>query len=646
MYFLTGFGKRLAIQNRAAFKSLIGASRGFFSAPERLSASEWCESKIVLPSGANESKPGKVDFSYTPYLREPLDTIDDPNVQEVILVAPTRIGKTFLLRMAFAYSVAGDPGSMLWIDMNADSASDVSNEELIPLVNSNPILRARKPNNRHLFAATRMLFPGAAFKMVGANTVTGVSGKTRQRVLGNEVDKWLLATAKEASIIDQCRARSESFDDLRWHCFSSTPTLETMTIWVEYLLGDQRRYFVPLPCGHFQELAWKQVDWTYDPRTRISKDQYDLDAVRDLTRYRCAECGKLHDQKAVTNAVRDPRAHWRATKKGHPKYWTGHVNGLYGPNKSNEMGALAVDFLSSRDTGFYTDRQKFWNLRMGLPWVENATTLKSSELTRLEANYVRGKLPADVEKADLIIVEADVQTWGIPYVVRGYNWNGESWCIDHATVKGKCVASFDDLEQIQRDYQQLGKRSYVIIDISFADRRQETLEAIYLRQTKGMGWYGVEGYEFLKKDIVRIENRNAFMGGRNQGKEIKVKCLEISTYHFKLELEKRLKGEIGGWHYYSLQSSDEFELRSDFELNEAAREREQLFIQLLDERRVPRKKKAAGKPDWIFESKAKNNHGGDCEVYGIALFYVLKNQRSAAARKKKSSERGVIEVQN
>lgn len=610
----------------AAKEDLRGYVRSFFRYEKRRTPSQWCEDELVLPQGKQETEPGKVSFKKRPYLREPIDAFADPTLTDIVFVGPTRIGKTFFLRMAFAYSVAGDPAPALWVDSTEDKGKDISRKELQPLVEANPILRDRKPKQAKNYTDTRMMFPAAALTIVGGNSDAQVAGDTVKRVFGNELDKWRGATDKEAAIAELVRHRTESFDDERKHGWSCTPTLEEMLTWQYHLRGDQRKWHcICQRCLFPQQLLWDRVWW--DPEAKITETKWDLARVKSSARYRCvnATCTAHEGPEGWTDAERvaaitDSRAHWQATAVGEPGWRSYHLNGLYGPLKSNNVGALAVDFLSARNTGFFSDRQDFWNSRMGMPWRENVSEITTQKFCAREAvpfgdgRYFRGQLPAGFKPA-FIIIGGDVQTNRIPFVVRACDLAGNSFTIDHGNAP-----TWKDLEQVQEDYRKLGGESFVIIDINFEDRRAETLEAIYTR--KARGWLGAEGFE-LAKDLVRLEQANVYLGGKKQAEKHEVTKLVISTYQFKVELEKRFTGEIARWFSYQLPlaaSEIELEEQSDY------------YKQLLDERRVPRKIRTAGKPAFEWKSRTGNNHAFDCEVYIHALLWVLIKTRSKAKR--------------
>ncbi|GHC02033.1 terminase [Cerasicoccus arenae] len=578
----------------------------------------------MLPPAQNESEPGPVRWETRPYLRQPLDSLEEPGITDVIFVAPTRSGKTFLLRMGMSCSIAKDPAPALFVDSTMDKGRGFIRKEFKPLVEYNRILRDQKPLNRHYFADGMMLFPGAALTVFGANSDAQVSGETVKRIFGNEVDKWRGSTDQEASILDQTRHRTESFEDERIHYYSSTPTLESGLIWQEFLKGDQRKWFVPCPCcGHMQDLVWPQVDWAWHPETRNEDGSWDMEKVRELVRYRCrnSDCkGEPWTQEQLWAAVRDPRSDWIATAVGRFGHRSYHINGLYGPLKVNTMAALASDFIYARKTAFFTDRQDFWNGRMGMPWVDDVNSLSASKFADFEGDYLRGTLPESVGKADLIIVGFDVQTYGLPFLVLGFTWDGHCYTIDHGLA-----ATFSDLDEVQGDYAHLGKLSYVIGDINFEDRAAETREAIYLRRERG--WMAAEGFEVMREP-VKFERANAFIGGRHQKRGARFPKLMISLYMFKIELEKRLAGEIRKWSTYGLSL-----VASDSEVKEQA----EYYAQLLDERRVPRKRKLMGKPPFEFKSRNGNNHFWDCYVYALGLFYFLSRSKSAKKKGKRST---------
>ena len=611
---------------RRGNRRLVHYAGGFFRRVERLLPSEWANQNLRLPEGYQESEPGPVVFDSRPYLREPLDCLVQAGVRDIVFIAPTRTGKTFLLRMVFAYVVAVLRLPMMWFDATIDRARSISKKELQPMVESNPVLRERKPLNPDNYTNTLMLFPGAHFEMFGANSDAQASGETAAIVLGNEIGKWRDSTDTEASILEQSRHRTKSYQGERKHYYSTTPTVEDSIEWREYLSGDQRHYEVPCPeCGELQELQWggeeKDYGVWWPPEAKGADGSWDHEMIAEGVRYVCKHCAAKWTQEQLWEAVRDARASWRpSAKPNEPWRRSYHVNGLYGPLEDNMMAALVIKFLNARASAFFVDRRDFWNGDMGLPWVDTLKTITFTECRRLERGYLRGELPAGFAP-DVLIFGADVQRWGLPWLLGACDWAGNVFIVDH----GVC-ATFDDLERMQKTYAKLGT-SRVIIDSSFEERRAETLEAIYKR--RGKGWMAAKGMETVA-DIVRVEKTNAFGGSRLEKHGYMIAQMLVSTYDLKVEIEKRLSGEMDSLFFPQLPPL--------LATSEEEREQTEFYQELMSERRRPRKVKRAGKPAYEFVVRGAN-HRLDCLVYLLGLLFFLRRRQSAAAKRRKKEIR-------
>lgn len=593
---------------------------------EFLLPSEFAEKYIELPPGKNETKPGKIDFDEVPYLVEPLNALVDPDVQDVVEVMPTRSGKTMLLRLAVGYFIGYDPCPMVWYDATESNGAIVSETEIRPLIDFNPRLSKHVPkkNRKNLYTNKKMLLGAASLLFRGAQNERQAGGITARIVFGNEADKWRGKGGKEAALIDLTKERSKSFGDQRRNVFSSTPSLEDGPIWQEYLRGDQRKFYVPCPhCGHLQQLEWGDqhtphgVKW--DKEAKIDRDTWDLEKVMSSVYYQCEKNKCKITEVDRLKMISDKGSEWRPTNlRGEPHFRSYHINGLY--VRVNSLPQLVVQFLRGRESGMHTDKQHFWNSTMGMPWKQEISSISAEKMKHLEKPYLRGELPKGW-KADVIIIGADEQTWGKPWVVRGYQWNGESYVIDHGVA-----ASYEDLDQVQADY----RAKYLIIDTNFEKMRSHTMEAIFTRRNKG--WLGAEGFETAKKEVTP-EQTNAFMGGTKEKHNLLVWKLKISNYHMKTELHHRWGATEANrnWFTYSVGESPS---------PEELKEQQDYYAQLLDERLV--RVKVGGKMVDKWRSRAGNNHFFDCEVYAFAMFRYLQIKQTT--KRRKSGKRKPLQV--
>ena len=574
-----------------------------------LSPSDWCERNIILPPGKNEAKPGRIDWKMTPYLRQILDCLEDPAVKEIVFIAPTRSGKTLLLRLGIACTIAKTPAPMLLFDSTIEKGRALVRKEVKPLINYNALLAARKPKNRAHYGDAHMLFPGASLDVYGANSAAGAAGDTATRAFGNECGKWKSETDKEASMIELIKHRVESAEGEGKIYLSTTPTTEESEEWQEFMLGDQCKFQVPCPfCGAMQELVWTQVRWPED--AQITEGEWDYRAVQAGAYYLCPHCAAHWTDADRLRAVQDPRATFVPTTQAKlPGVKSFQINGLYGPLQSNRLGDIAVSFLASRRTGWFASRRDFWNSRMGEPYRDTVSTITADKFRALMAPYARGTLPAGFVPEHLIIA-VDVQTFGLPWVALAFDANNEKRTVDHGTAQ-----HWSDIDIVQEGYAHLAKESFVIIDTGFAQRSPETLEAIFARRDRG--WLGADGFE-QSRNLTQLSTRDPFIGTRQEG-AAQIPVLLISTYEFKVEWEKMFIRDNDTWRTYTLPEHPDGTMLA---------EQTEYFKMLLDEHRVPRKHIRPGKSAWEWKSKAGNNHAFDCHVYALALRYHLSRSQT------------------
>lgn len=637
----------------AAERELASRIRWYFRPPDRLLPSQWVEKHIKLPAG-RERRHGPVSFEKAPFAREVLDALVRPGIQDVLFAGPTRICKTFLLRMAFCYKVAGDPGPMLLIDSTMPKGRALVRKEFMPLVEHNDILRMRKPvgRDRHDYATGQMLFPGASLTLYGANSEAQASGDTAEVVLGNEVKDWRPPSNDTAAHIDLVRHRTESYEDTRRHLLTSTPKMEDDIFWLEMESGDMRLYFVRCPdCGKLQPMLWQDESGTqivyrvrWNPDAKQSNGKWDLRRVMETARYVCDNpaCGSPWDDAMRLNALWHKESLWVPTKEPAVVTTTSYsVNGLYGHLQANRIGELACDFLRARNEGFIANRQDFWNNRMGLPYRVNLVSLNAKRLSHLEhptnypGGYMRGSIPEGLQP-DVSILEFDVQRGYFPWTMHVYTWAGEGYLVDHGEA-----ANWEDLEKIQMTYRFRGAESYAIGDINYEDRRQEVKERIHRNHARG--WWAADGIEFSHVR-VKVDGELVYEGGKLQASGQRIRKLLISTYDFKLDLEQKLAGELKGWWIYRLPD----ELPGMPVDVGAIEDLAELKNQLLAEKRQPRKRPRAGLPatEFVPRSGHARNHWLDTSVYGLALFWTLRSVKTAK-EKEEAARRpsGSIQVQ-
>jgi phage terminase large subunit GpA-like protein len=89
--------------------------------PEKLTVSEWAD-KYRIMDAQTSPMPGPWKTDNTPYLREIMDTFNDPYIQEVDFCKPTQVGGTELFNNVTGYVIDQDQSPTLVVYPTLDLA--------------------------------------------------------------------------------------------------------------------------------------------------------------------------------------------------------------------------------------------------------------------------------------------------------------------------------------------------------------------------------------------------------------------------------------------------------------------------------------------------------------------------------------------
>lgn len=392
--------------------------------PPELTVSEWADARRVLQAGTSR-QPGPWRTANTPYLREIMDTYNDPRIRHVVICAGTQLGKTETVYNSLGYILDCDPFSTLLVYPREDDAKTISRSRLRPMLEACPTLKEKIPTKCDLFQTLEMHFPGATLYLVGANSAAALSQKPCRNVLRDEIDKYPDTVGDDADPLSLSEARTKSFWDIRKIIDVSSPTLETRGIWKQLSTCDEVREFsVPCQhCGAFLLFKFENVKWTRDGENTVG-------AARAAW-YECEHCGaKIEStQKSAMLAA----GKWIATTTTNTDAQrVGYrISSLYSPWLT--FGDVAECFVraeAKRKEGDNGPLQDFINGWLADPWREQIEK-PEERLAKLEA--VRTSLPLRTvpDEAVALTVGIDTQKAGFWFVVRAWAKDTTSWLIDY-----------------------------------------------------------------------------------------------------------------------------------------------------------------------------------------------------------------------
>lgn len=381
--------------------------------PEEIPVDVWCERNIIIPDGP---APGSLHLDRTPYLREILNTLRDPQVEKVTLCKGSQVGGSTVLQLLMAYSVAQRPGAMLYMTSTEKHAKEAANNRFAPLVDASPVLKELQLTGRWDQSLLEKCFSTCSINFAGGHSTAEAKSRPIYLLLLDEIDEI-------GANLELVSNRTKSYRGAKVYQVS-TPTDELGNVWVQYLKGSQESLYLPCPhpdCGEFQKLEAEQLKW--DKRCKVN-GVWNTEGVRDSTYYECIRCrGKIEDKHKQDMLKRGV---WRSANPEMKRHRSFHLSSLYSLTVS--FGKYAQEFLESYR---YADRLKIFRQEwQALPWSVKEREKTQSKLANRCREY-RGKLPPINEKPIRVILTCDVGEHRCWYVVRAWYGGATSYLLEY-----------------------------------------------------------------------------------------------------------------------------------------------------------------------------------------------------------------------
>jgi len=387
--------------------------RAIWKPTPKQTVTDWCEQHMVLTSRQTE-QPGPYSTANRPYVREPLECWRDSGVTDVILCWGSQTSKTTTLMAGLCWMIDNEPSPVLWLMPTELLARSFSRTRWMPFLTESDAMRRHFPDDRKKITMLEQHFDRCTLTFVGSNSPANLSSRPIRILVADEVDKFAVATSREAAALELAMQRTKSYSSSK-HFLTSTPTTVEGEIWQHFLQGDQRRFFIPCPhCGRPIKLLWPQVKW--DPKAKKG-DAWDLSRVRATAHYKCQECaGQITDAQKVV-ALR--KGAWRPENPDAiPGVRSYHLSSLYSPAARCTWGNLAIAFIQAKDS--LLGLQGFINGDLAEPW-EN----QDSRIERLEL-IAPPDAPPPAEAVPILTVDCQAVSPYFWFVVRAWGPEGHS----------------------------------------------------------------------------------------------------------------------------------------------------------------------------------------------------------------------------
>jgi len=405
----------------------------------------------------------------TPYLVEPMDTLQSLDFTGLIFAGPARTGKSDMLFNWLTYTSICDPADMAVYHMTEAVAREWSKGDLAKMMRHSPKVRETLLGGRQNDNVHDKYFKSGMKLLIKWPSLTELSGKTLMRVWLQDYDRMDDDIEKEGPPFDLARKRTTSFRRHGMTCAESSPGREvedpkwipnsifsheappTKGILALYNRGDRRRWNWACPyCEEAFEPAFKHLVY---PDFKSG----DLWEVAEQVTLRCPHCkmdiepqfkdplnraGKWVKEGMLwmpqtDQIIRHPSKDIRPIKTDIASFW------LKGPAAVfQDWPSLVFSFLQAQDayskTGDEAPLKKTTNTDQGEPYISKAMlgNRLPEELKNRAQDWGSTKANPTVPKeVRFLIATIDVQEKSFVVQVHGIAPGNDIWLIDMFKIR-------------------------------------------------------------------------------------------------------------------------------------------------------------------------------------------------------------------
>lgn len=549
-----------------------------WKAPPTLKISEWADKyRRLSPESSAEAGQWRTDRAE--YQRGILDVFNNPNIERIVVMTSSQVGKTEILLNAIGYYIDQNPSPMLCVQPTLAMGQAFSKDRLAAMIRDSDKLkdsvkdaRSRDSGNTTMHKA----FAGGHISIVGSNSASGLASRPIRILLMDEVDRYETSAGSEGSPISLAIARTKTFWN-RKIFMCSTPTVKGISaIEDAFEESDQRYYHVPCPeCNHKQVLKWKNVVWD--------------DEKPETANYACDGCGAVISESKKQWMIKN--GEWIATKPTN-KVAGFHISELY--SVWSTWADMAKNFLEAKKNP--ETLKTFINTSLGESWEEQGDAVEYETLLERRLNYDFTNIPEDVL---VLTAGCDVQKDRIELQLVGWGKDYLAYVCDYKIFWGDPNSQnvWSDLDAYLKKRFKTDTDRIIPISCTTIDSGGHHTNMVYqfTKPRQGRRVFAIKGLSTAGKPIA---NRPTFVGKN------KAVLYGVGTDSAKEAVFARLATD-----------PDQTTLHFCSDLDE------EYFKQLTAEKRIT--KFVRGRKTLAWKQIRPRNEALDTLVYNFAAIYIL-----------------------
>ena len=429
------------------FKDIIRSSKVNLS---DIKPSEWVEQNVIMP----KPFPGPYRYSKTPYCREIIDCFAQDHPAKWIAVKKgAQIGlSSGVLIPIQLWMIKNDPSNTYFLVGSPDLVEKAT--EKLDIGIDNASLRQyikpqvqRKRNNKTGDTNNKKEFIGGYIHIGSANNHKDIRDVSLKYGLFDDWESVKSSSKESGNTRKLLEQRFAAYSDVHKIAYVSTPELaDGSNIDESFLLGDQRKYFIPCPCcGECIELKWSVtngdvtggITWKLDDNGKV---------ISETVGYICQMCGGFFDDKNKQELLN--LGFWKPTSEpSKPGYYSYHISSLYAPIGMYSWEHYVNDYIEANPEGQPRNEdlwKTFVNVVLGETYTNPTTELKANLLQRNIRDYKIGVVPESLSVKDgngkivLITCACDLngklEDARLDYEIVAWSESGTSYSIDHGSI--------------------------------------------------------------------------------------------------------------------------------------------------------------------------------------------------------------------
>lgn len=472
---------------KAMERALAEFLRGLLDPGTRLPVDEWAEKYLDLSPRVTRYS-GRVRIDRTPYMRGPLRAYTQGKLRRHVFIWAPQVGKTLMLQIIMGYDVDNNPGPMMIVYPDRNTAKRRSRKHLLPLIRDSAVLNRHttgRPDDLQLFeyALDRM-----TINVAWAGSPSMMAGESIRHLRRDEFAKYKHNDKDEAHPMELSKRRVAAYSPGETIVDATTPGLVGKYGDKDLKEGTWHEYWVPCPhCGKpdqvqhiqdpvldvaeaelvgirdqltaagFQVLEWDNITW--------DKKQKSTEAMAATAHYVCPQCqGRVehHQVHAMTLLGKwVPRYADRA-------HYSWHLPSWYRDMAESTFSAVVERWLKA--LGDPTKIQDCLNGDRAIGYEEQGVQKTESEIRK---NCCRGYALRTVPFTPVFLfMTADLRAPEIHFVVRAWTYDETSGQVIYGVLPrlkawregdiptGESLAVLDKL--LERTYKAVDGHEYPI----------------------------------------------------------------------------------------------------------------------------------------------------------------------------------------